>query len=97
MGLLEFARGPGLAFALVVFFAGTAWRLYGIFRRPSGTDRSAARREPGLRDAAAAIWVRMFPRRAYGSPRLASTVNAYAYHVGILLVVAGVFLFHRAG
>ncbi len=87
MGLLEFARGPALVFALVVFFAGMAWRLYGIFRRPSKPDHSAARRQLGLRDAAAAIWIRMFPRREYGSPRLASTVNAYAYHIGLLLVV----------
>lgn len=88
MSLLDFARGPGLAFALAVFFAGTAWRLAGIFRRPSRTDHSLARREPAFRDALAAIRVRMFPRREYGSPRLGSTVIAYAYHVGLLLVVA---------
>lgn len=88
MSLLEFARGPGLAFALVVFFAGTAWRLFGIFRRPARVDHSLPRRTPTARDALAAIWVRMFPRREYGSPRLGSTVNAYAYHVGLLLVVA---------
>ena len=87
MELLEFARGPALAFSLGVFFVGIAWRLYGIFRRPRKTDFSVPRSTHLARGALRAIWVRMFPRREYGSPGLAATVNAYAYHIGIALVV----------
>ena len=43
MTLLEFARGPALAFALTVFVAGTAWRLAGILRLPRLPDLSPAR------------------------------------------------------
>ena len=32
MELLEFARGPALAFALAVFVIGTLWRLIGVLR-----------------------------------------------------------------
>lgn len=87
MDLLEFARGPALTFSLAAFFLGVAWRLYGIFRRPRKTDFSAPRDTRLARGALRAIWVRMFPRREFGSPGLAATVNAYAYHIGIALVV----------
>jgi len=87
MDLLEFARGPALAFSLVVFFAGTAWRLWGIFRRPRKADFSAPRSTALAAGALRSIWVRMFPRREFGSPGLAETVNAYAYHLGIALIV----------
>ena len=87
MELLEFARGPALTFSLAVFFAGIAWRLYGIFRRPRKTDYSGPRRAALARGALSAIWVRMFPRREFGSPGLVATVNAYAYHIGIALIV----------
>ena len=87
MELLEFARGPALMFSLVVFFAGVAWRLYGIFRRPAKMDFSAPRSTQIARGALEAIWVRMFPRREFGSPGLTATVNAYAYHIGIALIV----------
>ena len=87
MELLEFARGPALTFSLAVLFAGIAWRLYGIFRKPRKTDFSAPRSTGLARGALRTIWVRMFPRRDFGSPGLAATVNAYAYHLGIALIV----------
>ncbi|MBI2754004.1 MAG: hypothetical protein HYX46_10945 [Betaproteobacteria bacterium] len=87
MDLLEFARGPALTFSLAVFVLGVAWRLYGIFRRPPKADFSSPRSTALARGALRAIWVRMFPRREFGSPGLTATVNAYAYHIGIALVV----------
>ncbi|MBI4206991.1 MAG: nitrate reductase, partial [Betaproteobacteria bacterium] len=32
MSLLEFARGPALWASIFVLVAGTAWRIWGIFR-----------------------------------------------------------------
>lgn len=43
MDLLNFARGPALSFALVVFVLGTLWRLGGILRRPRMRDLSPPR------------------------------------------------------
>ena len=43
MALLDFARGPGLAFAAAVFALGLAWRIAGIFRRPARAEHSAPR------------------------------------------------------
>jgi nitrate reductase gamma subunit len=88
MELLDFARGPALAFSIVVFVFGLAWRLYGIFRRPRRIDRS----EPRRRDLAAgglrAIFAKMLPPKGV-KVRGAAMANAYAYHIGLALVVFG--------
>ena len=47
MELLDFARGPALAAALAIMFAGIAWRLFGIFRLPDQPDYSAPRSAMG--------------------------------------------------
>ena len=44
MDLLDFARGPALTLALVVFVSGTLWRLFGVLRRPRLPDLSPAAR-----------------------------------------------------
>ncbi len=88
MELLEFARGPALVFSLGIFFLGLAWRLYRIFRRPVRMDHS----EPRRRDLAAgglrAIFAKMLPPRGV-KVRGAQMANAYAYHLGLALVVFG--------
>ena len=88
MELLEFARGPGLAFSVGVLVFGLAWRLYAIFRRPVRPDHS----EPRRRDLAAgglrAIFAKMLPPRGV-KIRGAAMANAYAYHIGLALVVFG--------
>ena len=88
MDLLEFARGPALAFSATVFVVGLAWRLYAIFRRPVRPDHS----EPRRRDLAAgglrAIFAKMLPPRGV-KVRGAAMANAYAYHIGLALVVFG--------
>lgn len=88
MTLLEFARGPALAVSVLVFAAGLAWRLYGIFRRPARTDYS----EPRRRDLAAgglrAIFAKMLPPKGV-KIRGAQMANAYAYHVALALIAFG--------
>src|SRR5688572_14643431 len=88
MDLLEFARGPALAFSATVCVLGLAWRLYAIFRRPVRPDHS----EPRRRDVAAgglrAVFAKMLPPRGV-KVRGAAMANAYAYHIGLVLVVFG--------
>ena len=43
MDLLDFARGPALTLALVVFVSGSLWRLFGVLRRPRMPDLSPPR------------------------------------------------------
>jgi nitrate reductase gamma subunit len=87
MTLLEFARGPALTVALAVFFVGTAWRLWAVLRRPRKPDYSAARRRDTVSGGLRAIWQRMLPRSAYERIGMTGTINAYAYHIGIAVIV----------
>jgi nitrate reductase gamma subunit len=88
MALLEFARGPALAFSVVVFVLGLAWRLYCIFRRPKRADYSEPRRQDVLKGGMRAIFSKMLPPGGV-KVRGAQMANAYAYHIGLALVVFG--------
>ena len=91
MDLLEFARGPALALALVVFVAGTLWRLLGVLRRPRLPDLSPAREAAPPRWLAAlrAIGRGMWPHRAFGQGVLLISLNGYVFHIGLALVFFG--------
>lgn len=88
MDLLEFARGPALAFSVAVFVLGLAWRLYRIFRRPARLDHSQPRRRDLAAGGLRAIFAKMLPPRGV-RVRGAAMANAYAYHVALALVVFG--------
>lgn len=89
MALLEFARGPGLAIALLIFFLGTAWRLYGIFRRPKARVLSEPRSTATARGALHGIVRRMWHPATLRRRSLTATLNAYAYHIGLAIVFFG--------
>lgn len=91
MNLLEFARGPALAFALAVFVGGTAWRLIALLRVPRLPDLSPAR-EGAASKIGSALRMNlhaMWPRRAFGLSARWIAVNGYAMHIGLALVVFG--------
>jgi nitrate reductase gamma subunit len=88
MELLEFARGPALAFSVAVFVLGLAWRLYRIFRRPLRADHSQPRRRNLAAGGLRAIFAKMLPPKGV-KVRGAAMANAYAYHIGLALVVFG--------
>jgi len=88
MELLEFARGPALAISVAVFVAGLAWRVYGIFRRPVRADYSEPRRRDLVAGGVRAIFAKMAPPKGV-KIRGAQMVNAYAYHVALVLIVFG--------
>ncbi|MDP3083276.1 MAG: hypothetical protein Q8N44_06245 [Rubrivivax sp.] len=91
MDLLDFVRGPGLTFALIVFVLGTGWRLLHLLRRPRKPDLSPAREgapgpgEGALRNIPRGLW----PRQAFGPVAQFAAVNAYVFHVGLALVFFG--------
>ncbi|HEX6136391.1 MAG TPA: hypothetical protein VF059_01940 [Casimicrobiaceae bacterium] len=89
MELLEFARGPGLAASLAIFVLGSAWRLYGIFRRPANVDLAEPRGNSATAGAWDAIVSRMWPHKTFRDRSLAATLNGYAYHVGLAIVAFG--------
>ena len=86
MTLLEFARGPALAFSVAVFVVGLLWRLAGIFRRPGRVDHSVPRHTDIAAGGARAIFAKMLPPRNVKT-RVLAMANAYAYHIGLAVVV----------
>lgn len=91
MSLLDFARGPALTVALVVFVLGTLWRLVSILRRPAMRDRSPPRAgaPPKLVGALRAIVRGMWPRKVFGQAALVTSINGYVFHIGLALVFFG--------
>jgi nitrate reductase gamma subunit len=89
MSLLEFARGPGLAVALLLFAAGIAWRLLALYRRPSRPDLSEARSGAVVAGALRGIVRRMWHPATLRRRSLTNTTFAYAYHVGLAVVFFG--------
>ncbi len=91
MDLLEFARGPALTAALVIFVLGTLWRLIGVLRRPRLPDLSPPRAgaSSNLTGALRAIVRGMWPRKEFHQTALATAINGYVFHIGLALVFFG--------
>jgi len=91
MDLLDFARGPALAVALVVFVLGSFWRLVAVLRRPRMPDLSPAR--DGAPSNLAGAWRNilrgMWPRKEFGPGPLVATINGYVFHIGLALIFFG--------
>jgi nitrate reductase gamma subunit len=91
MDLLDFARGPALAFALGIFVLGTLWRLGGVLSRPRMRDLSTPREgaASNLAGALRSVVRGMWPRREFGPGAVVSTINGYAFHLGLAVVFLG--------
>jgi hypothetical protein len=85
MALLEFVRGPGLIFSVLVFLLGLGWRLGSILRRPARVEHSAPRRSDTVAGGLRAIFAKMLPPRAV-KVRGVAMANAYAWHIALALV-----------
>ena len=94
MDLLQFARGPALTFAMIIFVVGVLWRMIGILSLPFITIPSRARQgvlpEAEIGGWFEGIWRRMWPHKTFLRPALFSTINGYVFHIGLFIVV---FLF----
>lgn len=91
MDLLDFARGPALALALLVFVLGVAWRLAGVLSRPRRPDLSPAREgaPPPWRGAWRSMVGGLWPHRTFGSSAYLSGLNGYVFHIGLALIFFG--------
>lgn len=91
MDLLDFARGPVLVLAVLVFVLGVAWRLAGVLRRPRLPDLSLAREgaPPPWQGALRGIVSGLHPRRTFGASAFISGLNGYVFHIGLALIFFG--------
>jgi nitrate reductase gamma subunit len=84
MTLLEFARGPGLQWAVTVFIIGVLWRLLGVFLLRSKPDLSEPR-NPASWKGLRLIALRSWPRREFLEGTAFGEVMGYAFHIGFLV------------
>lgn len=89
MELLEFARGPALTFAITVFIAGVAFRIFSLFLMWRSRDASAGRshERPRIVAALREISRRMWPESVYKRQTLFTLINGYVFHIGLALIV----------
>ena len=89
MELLEFARGPALTFAIVVFIAGVAFRITSLFLmwRTRDTSTGSARERPVFVAALREIARRMWPESVYKRQTMFQLVNGYVFHIGLAIIV----------
>ena len=87
MTLLEFARGPALAFAVSLFVIGTAWRLLSLLRFRPAHDLSQPRASGSA--VLAATLAHLWPRTSFGRKFPGASANALAWHVALAIVVLG--------
>lgn len=86
MSLLDFARGPALLVAVLVFLAGTAWRLMGVLLRRDPKDLSEPR-GPAIWKGVRLIALRSWPRREFLPGSAFSEIAGYTFHIGFLAVL----------
>ena len=89
MDLLEFARGPALQVATLIFIAGLVWRLVHLFLTQKKSDLSEARfggeKAGGLRT----IFSRFLHHKPFRERTRNGTMLAYTIHIGLAIVFLG--------
>ena len=87
MDLLDFARGPALQVASLIFAAGLIWRLIHLFLIPKKVDISEARfggeKIGGLRT----IFTRLRHHEPFRHRTLNNAALAYTIHIGLAVII----------
>lgn len=87
MTLLDFARGPAMQWAFVIFGIGVAWRLVGIFLLLRDRAKARARRDASVSDGTRAIIMRSVPPKELEHHIVFQHVSGYAWHIGFFVTI----------
>jgi nitrate reductase gamma subunit len=82
MTLLEFARGPGMQWALVIFLLGVVWRLVGSFLIARKRDLSKPRGTAFVKAGARSMIMRSIPPHELEKNIQFQHLTGYAWHLG---------------
>jgi nitrate reductase gamma subunit len=89
MDLLDFARGPALQIAALIFVAGLIWRLLHLFLTQKKTDISEARQSGSISGGLRTIFSRFLHHEPFRQRTRNGTILAYTIHIGLAIVVLG--------
>ncbi len=90
MTLLDFARGPGLQWSLVILFVGVFWRLLGTLMLMKKRDLSKPKNPSTMGGAIRTVLNRFWPKPQFTLKISFTLFMAYVMHIGLFVVV---FLF----
>ena len=89
MDLVDFARGPALKVAFVIFFIGVVWRLVNVLLLRHKRNLSEPRRSVG-----ASVWgglkamgSRSWPHPEFIKRTITGEALGYSYHIGLFIVI----------
>lgn len=89
MELLDFARGPGLRIAVVIFIAGLLWRLIHLYFTAKKVDISEARFGGETAGGFRTIFSRFIHHKEFRQRTRNGTILAYTMHIGLAIIVLG--------
>lgn len=91
MTLLDFARGPAIQVAMVIFVFGVAWRLFWLLLLPRAVDKSKARVGlSGTLSGTVGGFIRhMWPAKEYAARTRFGVITSYTFHLGLAVIVLG--------
>jgi len=87
MTLLDFARGPALRWALIIFAIGVVWRLVGMFLLYRDRQLSKARSDATVKGGVRAIVMRSVPPHELEKNIVFQHVSGYAWHLGFFATI----------
>jgi nitrate reductase gamma subunit len=87
MTLLEFARGPGMQWALVIFAFGVVWRLVGSFLLARNRDLSQPKGTRTIKAGVRAMIMRSVPPHELEKQITFQHITGYAWHLGFFAVL----------
>jgi nitrate reductase gamma subunit len=89
MTLLDFARGPGLQWSLMIFAFGIVWRIVGaaLLRRTTDFSKPRVSTETRIQGGFRTILTRAVPPEAFLKRIRFPMVTGYLWHIGFFIVV----------
>jgi nitrate reductase gamma subunit len=89
MDLLDFARGPALQVAALIFVAGLIWRLLHLYLTQKKSDISEARQGGSIGGGIRTIFSRFRHHKPFRQRTRNGTILAYTIHLGLAVIIFG--------
>ncbi len=87
MTLLDFARGPGFEWALILMVFGICWRMVGLFLLSRRLDLSKPRTKSLFRAGMLTIATRSLPPHEFEKKIRFQHFSGYAWHIGFFVTI----------
>jgi nitrate reductase gamma subunit len=87
MTLLDFARGPAMQIAIIIFIAGILWRLVGVWALRHKKDLSEPRSRAAFVGGIKGLFVHAWPYKPFVPKVGLQYIAGYVVHIGLAIVI----------